>query len=120
MPKRLTDKEMYHRGTPESVVLRCCLEYLSMRGVYAWRNNVGATKTEHGAFVRFGKVGAADILGIAPGGKLLCVETKTETGQLSTAQEAFRDAVTAHGAIYVVARPSSYQQVLDEALGVQE
>jgi len=28
--------------TPESAVLRACLEYLALRWVYAWRNNSGA------------------------------------------------------------------------------
>jgi hypothetical protein len=51
-------------------------EYLTLKGIYCWRNNSGALIDRRGIPVRFGKVGSADILGIAKDGKLLAVEVK--------------------------------------------
>lgn len=70
--------------TPEGAVVRSCLDYLAVRGIMAWRNNSGATHTERKdgsrGFVRFGRVGSADILGVLPGGRFLAVECKAPRG----------------------------------------
>jgi hypothetical protein len=65
---------MSKKTTPESLVLDGCLQYLEIRGIYCWRNNVGAVQIRPGQFMRFGKVGSSYILGVLPGGRLLCVE----------------------------------------------
>ena len=69
--------------TPESHVLTGCLKYLETRGIYHWRNSTGAVRIAPGRFMRFGKVGSSDILGILPGGRLLCVECKAPDWRLS-------------------------------------
>lgn len=55
---------------PEASVLAGCLRYLAARGIYHWRNSTGAVRIAPGRFMRFGKKGSSDILGILPGGRL--------------------------------------------------
>jgi len=64
--------------------------------------------------MRFGKVGSSDILGILPGGRLLCVECKApDGGRLSPEQKQFMADVNALGCLALVVRG---WKELDEAL----
>jgi len=90
--------------TPERDVLDGCLKYLQARGIFHWRNNTGAVQIRPGQFMRFGKVGSSDILGILPGGRLLCVECKASRGRLSPEQKKFIDNVRELGAFTAVVR----------------
>lgn len=101
--------------TPEGFVLSACLEFLAVRGVFAWRNNSGATKTEGGRFVRFGLRGSSDILGILPGGRFLAVECKAPKGRTTPDQEAFLTDIRRRGGVAMVAR-----SVDDLAAGLKE
>lgn len=49
-------------------------------------------------------VGGSDIIGIAPDGRFMAVEAKTETGRVSAEQERFIAAVRQAGGIAGVAR----------------
>ncbi|HPC81713.1 MAG TPA: hypothetical protein PL165_07660, partial [Methanofastidiosum sp.] len=49
----------------EQVIINQVLQFLALKGCYAWRNNTGAMKIGH-RFVRFGHKGIADIIGIIP------------------------------------------------------
>ena len=104
---------MNWKNTPESQILEGCLKYLQVRGIYAWRNNVGAVRIRPGRFLYFGKKGSSDILGILPGGRLLCVECKAKSGRLSPEQKQFLDDTRELGALALVVRG---WQELDEAL----
>lgn len=55
--------------------------------------------------------GGADIIGIAPDGRFLSVEVKTETGRIRPEQEVFLQVVRKAGGIAGVAR--SVEQALD-------
>ena len=89
---------------PESAVLQQCLAYLHVRGIFAWRNNIGAAKTEDGRFVRFGIPGASDIIGVLPGGRFLAVECKRSTGgRVSDQQKAFLEKIKNAGGLAVIA-----------------
>jgi hypothetical protein len=99
--------------TPESLVLDDCLQYLEIRGIYHWRNNTGAVQVRPGEFVRFGKKGSSDILGILPGGRMLCVECKARGGRLSPEQKQFLADAGELGALALVVRG---WWELDEAL----
>ena len=101
------------KNTPESLVLSGCLQYLELRGIYHWRNNTGAVQIAPGRFMRFGKKGSSDILGILPGGRLLCVECKAPDGRLSPEQKQFLADVQEIGALALIVRD---WQELDEAL----
>ena len=96
---------MSRTGTPEGRVLSDCIGYLKARGIYCWRNNTGAVRIRPGQFMSFGKKGSSDILGILPGGRLLCVECKAPAGgRLSPEQKQFLDDAGALGCLALVVR----------------
>jgi hypothetical protein len=90
--------------TPESVVLRACMQYLTLKGIFHWRNNTGAVKMGKGRWVSFGLKGSSDIIGLLPDGRFLAVECKAERGRLSPEQRAFLDRVNATHGLALVAR----------------
>ena len=93
---------MRNTGLKENAVLSQCLSYLQIRGIFAWRNNTGALKIGK-RFIRFGKPGSSDILGILPNGQFLAVECKREKGGiLSDIQVEFLNRIKANGGIAVV------------------
>ena len=95
---------MGRRVTPEGAVVKACLDYLAVRGIYAWRNNSGALLNAQRRPVFFGKPGSADILGILPGGTFLAVECKAETGKLSDRQIGFLKTIAENGGAAILAR----------------
>lgn len=100
-------------GLKESAVLSQCLAYLCGRGFYVWRNNSGAYKDASGRFIRFGKKGSSDIIGILHDGRFLAVECKRENGGiLSNAQAEFIARIRAEGGVAVVA--NSLEALKDE------
>jgi hypothetical protein len=88
----------------ESEVLRACLEYLAVKGVFAWRNNTGGVQVDGKRFVRFGIKGSPDILGVMPDGRFLGVETKSAKGRQTAEQREFGEAVRERGGVYIVAK----------------
>jgi hypothetical protein len=105
--------------TPEGDLVRAVLDFLPHVGVWAWRNNSGMLRAEYKGkerVVRYGFRGSSDILGIGPGGVLVCVECKTATGRLSAYQHAFLQEIRERGGIAVVVRPTDYTEVITEAL----
>jgi len=84
--------------TPEGAVLSACLDYLALRGVLAWRNNTGAVRVED-RFLRFGRVGSSDILGVLNGGRLLAIECKAPGKKPTEEQQRFLDDVSMAGGL---------------------
>ncbi|HUT62126.1 MAG TPA: VRR-NUC domain-containing protein [Phycisphaerae bacterium] len=68
-----------------------------------WRANCGVARIGRRT-VRFGIPGQADLTGIAPDGRRLEIEVKSERGRLSDDQERFRDLIRRFGGIHIVAR----------------
>ena len=95
--------------TPESLVLSGCLHYLQAKGVFHWRNSVGAVRVGPGRFMRFGRKGSSDILGCLPKGRFLAVECKALNGRLSPEQREFLEAIRKLGGLSVVVR--SWQEL---------
>ena len=92
--------------TLESVTLGTCLSLLNFLGINAWRNNTGAVKTKTG-FVRYGKVGSSDIIGILPDGRFLAVECKRPSGEkVTTLQQEFIDMINHNGGVGLIVRSS--------------
>ena len=89
--------------TPESLVLTGCLSYLAKKGIYHWRNSSGAVRVGPKRFMRFGKVGSSDILGVLPGGKVLAIECKAKGGRLSPDQRQFLADISNLGGLSVIA-----------------
>lgn len=84
--------------------------------VIVWRNHVGVLRGEDGRTHRFGLgVGSADLVGvIAPSGRLLALEIKSDAGRLRPEQRAWLDCVRAMGGFAAVVRSA------DEALAAVE
>lgn len=87
----------------ESEVLRDCISWLYVNGIFCWRNNTGSCK-QGNRYIRFGLKGSADIIGLLPDGRFLAVECKREEGgRLSDAQKKFAEKIRQNKGIYIVA-----------------
>lgn len=103
---------MMSKGMMEDEVLRGCLEYLKLKGIYCYRNNTGAAKIGK-RFIRYGFPGSSDIIGILPDGRFLAVECKREKGgRLSDLQKEFLSAIEKNNGVPIVAR--SVQELQEE------
>jgi len=107
-------------GAPlEKDIQRAILQYLEIKHIFHWRNNTGAYKADDdkdGAsapqvgkkksrFIRFGKKGSSDIIGVLPGGRALFIEVKRPSGgSLSAAQKEFLGRARMAGALAFEAR----------------
>lgn len=94
--------------TPESGVLRACLDLLAAHNIWWMRINVGAVKIGN-RFIRFAESGTADILAtfqddIEPLIHLLWIECKSDSGRQSEAQKAFQRRVQDVGHNYLIVR----------------
>jgi hypothetical protein len=71
-----------------------------------WRANTGAAKlSENGRHVRFGTPGQADIIGIvAPHGRMIGIEVKSQAGKATRRQVAWGNMIEAMGGVYAVCR----------------
>ena len=89
----------------EGDIQRLIMLALSEAGCLIFRNNVGVLKNAAGIPIRFGlAIGSSDLIGIAPGGRFLAVEIKTEKGKATPEQLRFIEAVRARGGIAGIAR----------------
>ena len=91
----------------ETELVRACLELLKLRGVLCWRQNTGALPQIYRGkkrYIRFGVKGMSDIVGILPGGRIICVECKLPGGKLSEDQERFLRLVAQQGGLALVVR----------------
>jgi hypothetical protein len=100
-----------HKGTPdirESDILKTILEFLAWRKIPAWRNNSGAFGGVHinrqgqakKWFVRFGKKGSSDILGVLPpNGKIIAIEVKKPGKHATSDQSVFLEEVRESGGL---------------------
>lgn len=71
-----TDKELVSKQTSEAGIQSAIRLEASRKGARLWRNNVGATYTKEGAFIRYGlandskavntQIKSADLIGIRP------------------------------------------------------
>lgn len=83
----------------ETEIQHDIMEYLVLRGLKVWRQNVGRV-----GGVNHGRKGMSDIGGVLPGGKYLAVEVKKQDGKLTIEQRVFLDTVRELGGLAVVAR----------------
>jgi hypothetical protein len=105
-------------GSVENDLTNAALQYLTMRGVYCWRNNSGAYKPEGSTrYIRYGYPGSSDILGVTMDGRMVACEVKGQFGTLSSHQKAFLEEVASRGGVGVVIRANQdWQGALDTAL----
>lgn len=89
------------------------LEYLLARGYYVWRNNSGGFR-KGDYFVKVGKKGSADIIGIHRdgSGRFLAIEVKRPGGKATPEQLEFIGAINMAGGKAFVAH--SVDEVINE------
>ena len=90
----------------ESEILKSILEYLTLRGVFHWRQNVISQALYSNGKRRYVKAafpGVSDILGILPDGRALAIEVKRPGERPTLDQQAFLLAVNANKAVGFVA-----------------
>ena len=109
----------------ETETTKAILELLAIHKIFAWRANTGGAAYPDGKggfrHVRYGFGGVADLIGIMPlshglaPGRFLAIEVKYPGKRPTADQQAFLDAVNAHGGIGFVA--TSVEEV-KEKLGL--
>jgi hypothetical protein len=106
-------------GMKESQILRSIMLALgNEEGFRLWRNNTGVLSDVTGRAVKFGLApGSADIIGIlAPYGRMICLEVKSETGRVREEQEGWGRIIREMGGVYAVVRSvEEAKTILDQA-----
>lgn len=93
-----TMKELL-KAKKESSVNNEVDDLLNLYGIYHWRNNTGSYKKK-GSFIRYGKKGSSDWLGICPDGRFLAIECKRPVkGITSKLQRDFLDRINKDGGV---------------------
>jgi len=95
-----------------TALVREALQELALQGYTCWANQTGALRTESGGFLKFGKVGSADIFCVLPifwhdrkFGVHAEFEAKTGTGRQSKNQKLHQEfVVERNGGVYIVFR----------------
>jgi VRR-NUC domain len=92
----------------EKDIQKAILEYLQLRGIFAWRNNTGSfafpeTKTKARRFFRAGKPGSGDIIGLTGKGQFFSIEVKRPGQKATPDQEAFMREVRMNNGLAFVA-----------------
>jgi hypothetical protein len=101
--------------TGEAATQRLILDYLAVRGVLAFRMNIGTMTSEYKGkqrFMRFGTPGMADIMAFQlrwdemgrEHNLPIWIEVKAEKGVQSELQKSFQKQVESHGHRYILAR----------------
>jgi hypothetical protein len=83
-------------GLTEAGVLNAVSQFLSVHGIFHYRNNTGAYKIKD-RFIRYGFPGSSDIAGVCPDGRALYVECKKPGGRLSALQREFLEKINSLG-----------------------
>lgn len=93
------------KSAGEGALVKAILDkYANHPRMRCWRVNTGAARIGN-RFIRFGIKGQADIQGVlAPSGRAVFIECKTQTGRLRPEQIAFGRMVEEMGALFIVAR----------------
>jgi hypothetical protein len=93
----------------ESNLVRAIIDLLNLSGCVAVRfNNQPTAQVVRGQFFGYRRLnnprGIPDIVGVAPTGRAIWIEAKTDDGRVSKDQKLFLDTVHHQGAIAMVAR----------------
>ncbi|HSY52436.1 MAG TPA: hypothetical protein VLC46_26785 [Thermoanaerobaculia bacterium] len=86
----------------ESEIQRLILDWLDAKRIFHYRQNSGAFK-EGTRFVRFGAVGAPDIVAVVKG-TYVGIEVKAPRGHQTSSQRDFEAMLRMAGGVYVLAR----------------
>jgi len=110
-------------GRRENKLQAAVLEYLKLRGVFAWRNNTGMLWDRTGRPVKYGCVGSGDVLAIVPPhGRFLSIECKAPGARTKKStkrnQEAWAEEVRAVGGLAITV--DTLDDVEDALNGIED
>ena len=95
---------MSNHNTNHTALVKACVEYLTLRGVVCWPQNVGAIRRGTHLY-RVAPAGTPDVLGyLPPTGRGIAVECKTGSGKANKAQAAWHERARAAGVLVLVVR----------------
>lgn len=86
----------------ESAIQAQILQYLSLKGIFHYRNNSGGFKDANNHFYRFGALGSPDIICVVEG-RFVGIEVKAPGGRQSEHQISFQKRLEAAGGKYILA-----------------
>ena len=108
----------------EHQIQNAILEYCAYLDIYAWRNNAGLISVGEGRskrFIKMGKAGLPDIIGVLGSrygrhfGRMIAIEVKRPTGEVSDIQQRTIEELSAFGAYVFVARSvDDVEEALEE------
>ena len=90
----------------ERDILKSILQFLAVKKIFCWRNNVGATVSKYKGvtrFIRYGYKGSSDVLGILPDGRFFAIEVKRKGNKTTEAQDIFLDEIKKNNGFAMVA-----------------
>lgn len=82
----------------ETETNRQYVAFLEANGCFVWRNNTGCMKSG-GRFVKFGKLGSGDVIGMTSTGRFISIENKSNGEPVSNSQAEFANWTRAKGGI---------------------
>ena len=85
-------KEKVKYKKEESGIVKTCLEYLSLMGYIAIRNNSGLVifdSNNKKRAIKLGTAGSPDIIACSPKGQFVAIECKSSKGRLTEKQKEF-------------------------------
>jgi len=85
----------------EKSILTCIINYLEVKRIFHWRNNVGATQIRAGYFCSFGSKGSPDIFCVI-NGQLIGLEAKTLKAKQSEDQKIWQKNLEEAGGKYYI------------------
>lgn len=91
----------------EKETQKAVLDYLSLKGIFHYRQNSGAFKTDRGGFYRMGASGAPDIVAVVNIcyiGVYVALEIKDIHGKLNDNQIKFKEDLEKSGGFYFIIR----------------
>lgn len=89
----------------ESKIVEAILKRLRAWKYKVWRNDTGCYSGPNGQMISYGLCrGSSDIIGIAPNGRFVAIECKTEKGRLTDHQRNFLSKIEENDGIAIVAR----------------
>jgi hypothetical protein len=110
MPKirvKTLPTEADEQKATENDLIKGCLEFLSYKKIFHYRNNSGAFKTDRGGFYYFGAKGSPDIIAVLTiwGLPVMTgIEAKTKNGKQSEYQKLWQKNFEKVGGFYLLIR----------------
>jgi hypothetical protein len=78
-------------------------QYLTLIGIYHWKQNNTGIKKDNGSWIPSNLPGVSDILGILKDGRFLAIEVKRPGGKATPAQLEFIENININGGVAFVA-----------------